>query len=138
MRDKSVSKVCYELEMYSHSLTFFHCPAKSTSTFYQSVFYFRHFKSFCDLKQLSRCYSIWIHESVFLFVIVNSSLTSVFTPYQSVCCHRAIYFAAYSTAKEKLNGILEPDSMQMHMVSAGMAGNDCFLPPFGLSVAVCC
>lgn len=36
---------------------------------------------------------------------------------------RAIYFAAYSTAKEKLNGVLEPDSTQVHMVSAGMAGN---------------
>lgn len=38
--------------------------------------------------------------------------------------HRAIYFAAYSTAKEKLNGVLEPDSTQVHMVSAGMAGNN--------------
>lgn len=37
--------------------------------------------------------------------------------------NRAIYFAAYSTAKEKLNGVLEPDSTQVHMVSAGMAGN---------------
>ncbi|TMS06978.1 Solute carrier family 25 member 36-A, partial [Larimichthys crocea] len=35
---------------------------------------------------------------------------------------RAIYFAAYSTAKEKMNGVLEPDSTQVHMVSAGMAG----------------
>ncbi|XP_077579882.1 solute carrier family 25 member 36-A-like [Stigmatopora nigra] len=35
---------------------------------------------------------------------------------------RAIYFAAYSTAKEKLNGVLEPDSTRVHMVSAGMAG----------------
>ncbi|XP_035392004.1 solute carrier family 25 member 36-A [Electrophorus electricus] len=35
---------------------------------------------------------------------------------------RAIYFAAYSTAKEKLNGVLEPDSTQVHMVSAGLAG----------------
>uniref|UniRef100_A0A668RFB6 Solute carrier family 25 member 36 n=1 Tax=Oreochromis aureus TaxID=47969 RepID=A0A668RFB6_OREAU len=44
---------------------------------------------------------------------------------------RAIYFAAYSTAKEKLNGVLEPDSTQVHMVSAGMAGNDCSFPsPF--------
>uniref|UniRef100_A0A8D3D580 Solute carrier family 25 member 36a n=1 Tax=Scophthalmus maximus TaxID=52904 RepID=A0A8D3D580_SCOMX len=33
---------------------------------------------------------------------------------------RAIYFAAYSTAKEKLNGVLEPDSTQVHMVSAAM------------------
>ncbi|KAK1786686.1 hypothetical protein P4O66_017083 [Electrophorus voltai] len=36
--------------------------------------------------------------------------------------HLAIYFAAYSTAKEKLNGVLEPDSTQVHMVSAGLAG----------------
>eukprot|EP00066_Takifugu_rubripes_P009079 XP_003975727.1 PREDICTED: solute carrier family 25 member 36 [Takifugu rubripes] len=35
---------------------------------------------------------------------------------------RAIYFAAYSKAKEKLNGVLEPDSTQVHMLSAGMAG----------------
>ncbi|KAJ8274599.1 hypothetical protein COCON_G00092240 [Conger conger] len=35
---------------------------------------------------------------------------------------RAIYFAAYSTAKERLNSILEPDSTQVHMVSAGLAG----------------
>ncbi|KAG9343150.1 hypothetical protein JZ751_014123 [Albula glossodonta] len=35
---------------------------------------------------------------------------------------RAIYFAAYSTAKEKLNNVFEPDSTQVHMVSAGMAG----------------
>lgn len=36
--------------------------------------------------------------------------------------NRAIYFAAYSTAKEKLNGVLEADSTQVHMASAGMAG----------------
>ncbi|TSN03371.1 Solute carrier family 25 member 36-A [Bagarius yarrelli] len=35
---------------------------------------------------------------------------------------RAIYFAAYSTSKERMNSILEPDSTQVHMVSAGMAG----------------
>lgn len=35
---------------------------------------------------------------------------------------RAIYFAAYSTAKEELNGVLEPDSTQVHMASAGLAG----------------
>lgn len=38
--------------------------------------------------------------------------------------YRAIYFAAYSTAKEKLNGVLEPDSTQVHMVSAGLAGKN--------------
>lgn len=47
---------------------------------------------------------------------------------------RAIYFAAYSTAKEKLNGVLEPDSTQVHMVSAGMAGNDGSFSPPRLSV----
>lgn len=35
---------------------------------------------------------------------------------------RAIYFAAYSTTKEKLNQVLVPDSTQVHMVSAGLAG----------------
>ncbi|XP_042194926.1 solute carrier family 25 member 36 [Callorhinchus milii] len=35
---------------------------------------------------------------------------------------RAIYFAAYSSAKEKLNTVFEPDSNQVHMVSAGVAG----------------
>uniref|UniRef100_A0A674E5C3 Solute carrier family 25 member 36a n=1 Tax=Salmo trutta TaxID=8032 RepID=A0A674E5C3_SALTR len=34
---------------------------------------------------------------------------------------RAIYFASYSTAKEKLSGVFEPDSTQVHMVSAGLA-----------------
>uniref|UniRef100_UPI00398F2AEA solute carrier family 25 member 36-A isoform X2 n=1 Tax=Pristiophorus japonicus TaxID=55135 RepID=UPI00398F2AEA len=34
---------------------------------------------------------------------------------------RAIYFAAYSSSKEKLNTVLEPDSSQVHMVSAGVA-----------------
>ncbi|MBZ3883373.1 Solute carrier family 25 member 36 [Sciurus carolinensis] len=31
---------------------------------------------------------------------------------------RAIYFAAYSNAKEKLNGTFDPDSTQVHMISA--------------------
>lgn len=35
---------------------------------------------------------------------------------------RAIYFAAYSNCKEKLNGIFDPDSTQVHMISAAMAG----------------
>ncbi|XP_064841279.1 solute carrier family 25 member 36-A-like isoform X2 [Oncorhynchus masou masou] len=35
---------------------------------------------------------------------------------------RAIYFAAYSSAKERLNGVFQPDSTQVHMVSAGLAG----------------
>ncbi|NXK86998.1 S2536 protein, partial [Formicarius rufipectus] len=35
---------------------------------------------------------------------------------------RAIYFAAYSNCKEKLNSILNPDSTQVHMISAGVAG----------------
>ncbi|XP_056596993.1 solute carrier family 25 member 36-A [Triplophysa dalaica] len=35
---------------------------------------------------------------------------------------RAIYFAAYSAAKEKLNNVFDPDSTQVHMLSAGLAG----------------
>ncbi|KAG5837583.1 hypothetical protein ANANG_G00240870 [Anguilla anguilla] len=35
---------------------------------------------------------------------------------------RAIYFAAYSYSKEKLNIVLEPDSSPVHMVSAALAG----------------
>uniref|UniRef100_A0A8D2CPU7 Solute carrier family 25 member 36 n=1 Tax=Sciurus vulgaris TaxID=55149 RepID=A0A8D2CPU7_SCIVU len=31
---------------------------------------------------------------------------------------RAIYFAAYSNSKEKLNGVFDPDSTQVHMISA--------------------
>uniref|UniRef100_A0A8C3I579 Solute carrier family 25 member 36 n=1 Tax=Chrysemys picta bellii TaxID=8478 RepID=A0A8C3I579_CHRPI len=37
-------------------------------------------------------------------------------------CLKAIYFAAYSNCKEKLNSIFEPDSTQVHMISAGVAG----------------
>ncbi|XP_023674291.1 solute carrier family 25 member 36-A-like [Paramormyrops kingsleyae] len=35
---------------------------------------------------------------------------------------RAIYFAAYSGAKEKLNAIFQPESTLVHMMSAGLAG----------------
>uniref|UniRef100_A0A8C6C958 Solute carrier family 25 member 36 n=1 Tax=Monodon monoceros TaxID=40151 RepID=A0A8C6C958_MONMO len=33
----------------------------------------------------------------------------------------SIYFAAYSNCKEKLNGLFDPDSTQVHMISAAMA-----------------
>lgn len=56
--------------------------------------------------------------NLFCLAVVKHILTVV-----SFTFNRAIYFAAYSTAKEKLNGVLEPDSTQVHMVSAGMAGN---------------
>lgn len=35
---------------------------------------------------------------------------------------RAVYFAAYSGAKEKLNVIFEPESKKVHMLSAACAG----------------
>ncbi|XP_074070995.1 solute carrier family 25 member 36 isoform X1 [Macrotis lagotis] len=35
---------------------------------------------------------------------------------------RAIYFAAYSNCKEKMNNVFDPDSTQVHMISAAMAG----------------
>lgn len=56
--------------------------------------------------------------NLFCLVLVQHTVTLL-----SVTSNRAIYFAAYSTAKERLNGVLEPDSTQVHMVSAGMAGN---------------
>ncbi|EHB14754.1 Solute carrier family 25 member 36 [Heterocephalus glaber] len=34
---------------------------------------------------------------------------------------RAIYFAACSNCKEKLNGVFDPDSTQVHMISAAVA-----------------
>ncbi|KAF7243154.1 Solute carrier family 25 member 36 [Varanus komodoensis] len=37
---------------------------------------------------------------------------------------RAIYFAAYSNCKEMLNNIFEPESTQVHMTSAGVAGKN--------------
>uniref|UniRef100_A0A3B3T3J8 Solute carrier family 25 member 36-A-like n=1 Tax=Paramormyrops kingsleyae TaxID=1676925 RepID=A0A3B3T3J8_9TELE len=37
-------------------------------------------------------------------------------------CLKAIYFAAYSGAKEKLNAIFQPESTLVHMMSAGLAG----------------
>jgi len=54
--------------------------------------------------------------------ILLLALKTLSPPRVSSLYGRAIYFAAYSTAKEKLNGVLEPDSTQVHMVSAGMAG----------------
>ncbi|KAG7267923.1 hypothetical protein CRUP_006673 [Coryphaenoides rupestris] len=53
---------------------------------------------------------------------VNGPSVARMTPPGPIHCLKAIYFAAYSTAKEKLNGVLEPDSTQVHMVSAGLAG----------------
>ncbi|XP_078064911.1 solute carrier family 25 member 36-A isoform X1 [Mustelus asterias] len=56
---------------------------------------------------------------------------------------RAIYFAAYSSSKEKLNTILEPDSSQVHMVSAGVAAfplkleTDVYMDTHGKSVEQC-
>lgn len=37
---------------------------------------------------------------------------------------RALYFATYSKSKEIMNNIFEPDSTQVHMTSAGVAGKD--------------
>ncbi|XP_036601308.1 solute carrier family 25 member 36 isoform X2 [Trichosurus vulpecula] len=37
-------------------------------------------------------------------------------------CLKAIYFAAYSNCKEKMNNVFDPDSTQVHMISAAMAG----------------
>ena len=47
----------------------------------------------------------------------------------AVAPSRAIYFAADSNRKEKLNGLFDIDSTQVHMISAAMTGIYCiFLP----------
>uniref|UniRef100_A0A3Q4G357 Solute carrier family 25 member 36 n=1 Tax=Neolamprologus brichardi TaxID=32507 RepID=A0A3Q4G357_NEOBR len=66
--------------------------------------------------------SITLYVSEVQLSTVNGASVARVSPPGPLHCLKAIYFAAYSTAKEKLNGVLEPDSTQVHMVSAGMAG----------------
>uniref|UniRef100_A0A3Q3RD61 Solute carrier family 25 member 36 n=1 Tax=Monopterus albus TaxID=43700 RepID=A0A3Q3RD61_MONAL len=66
--------------------------------------------------------SITLYISEVQLSTVNGGSVARVAPPGPLHCLRAIYFAAYSTAKEKLNGVLEPDSTQVHMVSSGMAG----------------
>uniref|UniRef100_A0A3Q1FTS7 Solute carrier family 25 member 36 n=1 Tax=Acanthochromis polyacanthus TaxID=80966 RepID=A0A3Q1FTS7_9TELE len=66
--------------------------------------------------------SITLYVSEVQLSAVNGASVARVAPPGPLHCLRAIYFAVYSTAKEKLNGLLEPDSTQVHMVSAGMAG----------------
>uniref|UniRef100_A0A3B3CPK7 Solute carrier family 25 member 36a n=1 Tax=Oryzias melastigma TaxID=30732 RepID=A0A3B3CPK7_ORYME len=66
--------------------------------------------------------SITLYVSEVQLSTVNGASVTRVSPPGPLHCLKAIYFAAYSTAKEKLNGILEPDSTQVHMASAGMAG----------------
>uniref|UniRef100_A0A3P9LCB5 Solute carrier family 25 member 36a n=1 Tax=Oryzias latipes TaxID=8090 RepID=A0A3P9LCB5_ORYLA len=66
--------------------------------------------------------SISLYISEVQLTAVNGAGVARVSPPGPLHCLKAIYFAAYSTAKEKLNGVLEPDSTQVHMLSAGMAG----------------
>uniref|UniRef100_A0A8D2ZUN5 Solute carrier family 25 member 36a n=1 Tax=Scophthalmus maximus TaxID=52904 RepID=A0A8D2ZUN5_SCOMX len=66
--------------------------------------------------------SITLYISEVQLSTVNGASVARVAPPGPLHCLKAIYFAAYSTAKEKLNGVLEPDSTQVHMVSAAMAG----------------
>uniref|UniRef100_A0A3B3CFS3 Solute carrier family 25 member 36 n=1 Tax=Oryzias melastigma TaxID=30732 RepID=A0A3B3CFS3_ORYME len=66
--------------------------------------------------------SITLYISEVQLSAVNGASVARVSPPGPLHCLKAIYFAAYSTAKEKLNGVLEPDSTQVHMLSAGMAG----------------
>uniref|UniRef100_A0A672HD37 Solute carrier family 25 member 36-A-like n=1 Tax=Salarias fasciatus TaxID=181472 RepID=A0A672HD37_SALFA len=66
--------------------------------------------------------SITLYVSEVQLSTVNGASVARVAPPGPLHCLKAIYFAAYSTAKEKLNGVLEADSTQVHMVSAGMAG----------------
>uniref|UniRef100_A0A9J8BUI9 Solute carrier family 25 member 36b n=1 Tax=Cyprinus carpio carpio TaxID=630221 RepID=A0A9J8BUI9_CYPCA len=53
---------------------------------------------------------------------VNGASVARVAPPGPLHCLRAIYFAAYSSSKERLNCVLEPNSTQVHMMSAGIAG----------------
>uniref|UniRef100_A0A8C2G1G0 Solute carrier family 25 member 36-A-like n=2 Tax=Cyprinus carpio TaxID=7962 RepID=A0A8C2G1G0_CYPCA len=53
---------------------------------------------------------------------VNGASVARVAPPGPLHCLRAIYFAAYSSSKERLNCVFEPDSTQLHMTSAGIAG----------------
>uniref|UniRef100_M4AWR9 Solute carrier family 25 member 36a n=1 Tax=Xiphophorus maculatus TaxID=8083 RepID=M4AWR9_XIPMA len=66
--------------------------------------------------------SITLYISEVQLSTVNGTSVARVSPPGPLHCLKAIYFGAYSTAKEKLNGVLEPDSTQVHMLSAGMAG----------------
>uniref|UniRef100_A0A3P8VV33 Solute carrier family 25 member 36a n=1 Tax=Cynoglossus semilaevis TaxID=244447 RepID=A0A3P8VV33_CYNSE len=66
--------------------------------------------------------SITLYISQVQLSTVNGASVARVVPPGPLHCLKAIYFAAYSTAKEKLNGVLAPDSTQVHMLSAGMAG----------------
>ncbi|XP_055268764.1 solute carrier family 25 member 36 isoform X1 [Moschus berezovskii] len=64
--------------------------------------------------------TLYISE-VQLSTMAGASVNRVVSP-GPLHCLKAIYFAAYSNCKEKLNGLFDPDSTQVHMISAAMAG----------------
>uniref|UniRef100_A0A3B1IF53 Solute carrier family 25 member 36b n=1 Tax=Astyanax mexicanus TaxID=7994 RepID=A0A3B1IF53_ASTMX len=66
--------------------------------------------------------SITFYISSVQLSAVNGASVARMAPPGPLHCLKAIYFAAYSTAKERLNGLLVPDSTQVHMLSAGIAG----------------
>uniref|UniRef100_A0AAY4F060 Solute carrier family 25 member 36 n=1 Tax=Denticeps clupeoides TaxID=299321 RepID=A0AAY4F060_9TELE len=66
--------------------------------------------------------SITFYVSEVQLSTVNGASVARMSPPGPLHCLKAIYFGAYSTAKEKLNTVFEPDSTQVHMVSAGLAG----------------
>uniref|UniRef100_A0AAR2L9M2 Solute carrier family 25 member 36 n=1 Tax=Pygocentrus nattereri TaxID=42514 RepID=A0AAR2L9M2_PYGNA len=66
--------------------------------------------------------SVTLYISEVQLSTVNGASVARMSPPGPLHCLKAIYFAAYSTTKEKLNAVLEPDSTQVHMVSAGLAG----------------
>uniref|UniRef100_A0A2K6UUD7 Solute carrier family 25 member 36 n=1 Tax=Saimiri boliviensis boliviensis TaxID=39432 RepID=A0A2K6UUD7_SAIBB len=64
--------------------------------------------------------TLYISE-VQLNTMAGASVNRVVSP-GPLHCLKAIYFAAYSNCKEKLNDVFDPDSTQVHMISAAMAG----------------
>uniref|UniRef100_A0A9J8DJT7 Solute carrier family 25 member 36a n=1 Tax=Cyprinus carpio carpio TaxID=630221 RepID=A0A9J8DJT7_CYPCA len=66
--------------------------------------------------------SVTLYISEVQLSTVNGASVARMSPPGPLNCLKAIYFAAYSTAKEKLNNVFDPDSTQVHMLSAGLAG----------------
>lgn len=75
----------------------------------------------CIIAQLLRNHIHILKMPSYLSLCVN--LYTCSCSYQFVLLgFRAIYFAAYSKAKEAFNGLLVPNSGVVHMSSAGVAG----------------
>ncbi|KAM6443576.1 solute carrier family 25 member 36 isoform 2-T2 [Liasis olivaceus] len=73
------------------------------------------------LKTRLQSSSITLYISEVQLNTVNGAGVNRVSP-RAFHCFKALYFATYSKCKEIMNNIFEPDSTQVHMTSAGVAG----------------